>query len=140
MPAIVVTARDSRITASQRRYLGDKLIGLGKYFDGINKVEAVLEQSATLVDLSLRISVPGGRPMVCSAREKKIYQVVNLACARAEALLRRFKEKTKNHRVALLQKESGAGEVETVVSLAADGEPEIQYRDLAMETPGRGGF
>ena len=84
MPAIVVTARDSRITASQRRYLGDKLIGLGKYFDGINKVEAVLEQSATLVDLSLRISVPGGRLLVCSARGKKIYQVVNLACARAE--------------------------------------------------------
>ena len=138
MSAIVVTARDSRITASQRRYVEEKLAGLGKYFDGINKVEAVVEQSATLVELSLRVSVTGGRPLVCSAREKKIYQAVNLACTRAEALLRRFKEKTKNHRVALLQKTSGAGEVEAVISLAADGEPEIQYRDQMMETPSGG--
>ena len=138
MSAIVVTARDSRITASQRRYVEEKLTGLGKYFDGINKVEAVVEQSGTLVEFSLRVSVTGGRPLVCSAREKKIYQAVNLACTRAEALLRRFKEKTKNHHVALLQKAAGAGEVETVISLAADGEPEIQYRDPVMDTP-RGG-
>ena len=52
--------------------------------------------------------------------------------------MRRFKEKIKNHRVALLQKKSGTGQIETVISLAADGEPEVQYRDLVMETP-RGG-
>ena len=135
MPAIVVTARDSRFTAGQRDYAEQKLIGLGKYFDGINKVEAVVEESAALVEISLRVFVTGGRPLVCRAREKKIYQAVNLACARAEALLRRFKEKTKNHRVALLQKASGTGEIETVISLAADGEPEIQYRDQVMELP-----
>lgn len=72
-------------------------------------------------------------PGFCSAREKKLYQVVNLGCSRAETLLRRFKEKTKNHRVALLRKEPGAGELETVASLAADGELKIQYRDLVME-------
>ena len=138
MPAVVVTARDIRITAGQRNYLEEKLSGLGKYFDGINKVEAMVEESATLVEITLRISVTGSRPLVCSAREKKIYPVVNLACARAEALLRRFKEKTKDHRVALLQKASGAGEVEAVISLAADGEPEIQYRDQVMETPSGG--
>ena len=82
--------------------------------------------------------VPGqarSLPGFCSAREKKLYQVVNLGCSRAEALLRRFKEKTKNHRVALLRKEPGAGELETVASLAAAGELEIQYRDLVMERP-----
>lgn len=138
MPAIVVTARDSRITASQRRYVEEKLTGLGKYFVGINKIEAVLEQSGALFEFSLRVSVTRGRPLVCRAREKKVYQAVNLACGRAEALLRRFKEKIKNHRVALLQKKSGTGQIETVISLAADGEPEVQYRDLVMETP-RGG-
>lgn len=138
MPAIVVTARDGRFTPGQRDYVEQKLVGLEKYFDGINKVEAVVEESAALVELSLRVFVTGGRPLVCSARGKKIYQAVNLACARAEALLRRFKEKTKNHRVALLQKASGAGEIETVISLAADGEPEIQYRDQVMELPSGG--
>ena len=55
MPAIVVTARDSRITDSQRRYVEEKLAGLGKYFDGINKIEAVVEQSGTRTEVS---SVP----------------------------------------------------------------------------------
>ena len=97
MPAIVVPARDSRFTVGQRDYVEQRLVGPGKNFVGIKKIEAVVE-----------------------------------------ALLRRFKEKTKNHCAALLQKASGTGEIETVISLAADGEPEIQYRDQVMELPSWG--
>ena len=103
MPAIVVTARDIRITARQRGYVEDKLEGLQKYFVGLKKLEAVVEQSGEEVEIHLRVSVTGGKPLVCSAREKKIYQAVNLACGRAESLLRRFKEKIKSHRVAVAQ-------------------------------------
>ena len=134
MPAIVVTARDSRITARHRGYVKEKLEGLQKYFVGLKKIEAVVEQSGDQVEVHLRVSIAGGKPLVCSAREKKIYQAVNLACGRAEALLRRFKERIKDHRVAVAQKVAGGGRVEPVISLAADGEPEIQYRDAVLET------
>ena len=134
MPAIVVTARDIRITARQRGYVEEKLEGLQKYFVGLKKLEAVVEQSGEEVEIHLRASVTGGKPLVCSARAKKIYQAVNLACGRAEALLRRFKEKIKSHRVAVTQKAAGGGRLEQVISLAADGEPEIQYRDEVLET------
>ena len=134
MPAIVVTARDIRITARQRGYVEDKLEGLQKYFVGLKKLEVVVEQSGEQVEVNLRVSVAGGKPLVCSARAKKIYQAVNLACGRAEALLRKFKEKIKSHRVAVVQKAAGGGRLEPVISLAADGEPEIQYRDAVSET------
>ena len=78
MPAIVVTARDIRITARQRGYVEDKLEGLQKYFVGLKKLEAVVEQSGEEVEIHLRVSVTGGKSLVCSARAKKIYQAVSL--------------------------------------------------------------
>ena len=45
MPTIVVCGRDAQITSDSKKHAEEKLGKLGKYFDAIGKIEAILGHS-----------------------------------------------------------------------------------------------
>jgi putative sigma-54 modulation protein len=113
MATIVVIGRGDRITSRDRKHAEDKIQKLEKYFNGITRIEFILNQSAELSEVELVISVKRGSPIVCRMKDKDLYAAVDLVLDKAEIQLTRHKEKVRSRR-------SGKeGEVET----PASGEP-----------------
>lgn len=97
MPQIVVTGRDGQISAKNREHAEAKIERLERYFDGIEKIEAVLGHSGDEAAVEVIISVRKGRPIVCHSSAKDLYAAIDRVLDKAEGLLTKFKEKLKAH-------------------------------------------
>jgi len=106
MATIIVTGRDSEVTAKNREHAEDKISKLDKYFDGIGKIEAILGHSGDSASVELVISVPKKKPIVCQARAKDLYAAIDLVVDKAEIQLTKFKEKLKGHKGSKSSSES----------------------------------
>ena len=95
---IVVSARDDQVTARSKKHVEDKVLKLGKYFDGIQKGEAGLGRSGHDAKVELIISVGRGKRIVCSSEAKELYTALDLVLDKAEAQLTKHKERLKAHR------------------------------------------
>ncbi len=98
MAPIVVTGRDERVTSRHKQHAQDKLSKLGKYFDGIQRIEAVLGHDSHGAEAELVISIRSGKPLVCHSKGKELYAAVDTVLDKAEKQLTRHKEKLKGHK------------------------------------------
>lgn len=118
MATIIVTGRDGQVTARNREHAEDKITKLEKYFDGINKIEAILGHSGDAAAVELLITVRRGNPIVCHSQAKDLYAAIDLVVDKAEAQLTKFKERLKAHKtdkaaaVGLAKEEKGAASEE----------------------------
>lgn len=98
MPPIVVNGRGEKITARHKQHAQEKIRKLCRYFDGIVKIEAVLQNGSGESRAELLISVRGGKTLVCHSRSKELYAAIDLLVDKAEVQLTRHKEKRKDHK------------------------------------------
>lgn len=94
-PTVVVTGRDDRVTSRHKAHTQEKIAKLERYFDGIVKIEAILDHVPEGGEAEIVISVSGGNHLVCHAKGKDLYAAVDLVLDKAEKRLTRHKEKLK---------------------------------------------
>jgi ribosomal subunit interface protein len=99
MPSIVVTGRDDRVSSRHKKHAEEKLSKLNRYFDGIVKIEAILDFSGDGALVEVIMSVRGGKRLVCQSRSKDLYAAIDLVLDKAGAQLKRHKEKLKKRKV-----------------------------------------
>ena len=130
MAAIVVTGRDSGISSRQKQHAESKLEKLERYFDGINKIEAVLGHEADGADVELVISVRKGKPIVCHSQAKELYAAIDMCLDKAETQLTKFKERAKKHRAG------SGGELAASAQAEAPSEDDNleSYEDIVEKT------
>jgi len=97
MASIVVTGRSERITSREKTHAEEKIQKLERYFNGITRIEIVLNQNAELAEAELVISVKKGSQIVCRTQDKDLYAAIDLVLDKAEILLTRHKEKVRQH-------------------------------------------
>ena len=98
MALIVVTARSDKITARDREHAKDKIQKLEKYFNGITRLEMILQRSLEQAVAEVVISVRRGGQMFCKESHKDLYAAIDLVLDKAEIQLTRHKEKIKERR------------------------------------------
>jgi len=95
---IVVTGRDDQVTSRSKQHVEEKLQKLSKFFNGIQKVEAILGRSGQDAEVELVISVARVPPIVCRSHAKELYTALDLVLDKAETQLTKHKERLKAHR------------------------------------------
>ena len=98
MALIVVAGRSERITARDRSHAEGKIAKLEKYFNGITRIEMILQRTGDQAVAELVISVKRGGRLFCKISSKDLYAAIDLVLDKAETLLTRHKEKRKSHR------------------------------------------
>ncbi|HZN59401.1 MAG TPA: ribosome-associated translation inhibitor RaiA [Planctomycetota bacterium] len=98
MATIQITGRDGQITAQNKTHARDKITKLEKYFDGTEKIEAILTRSGGSASVELVMSVRKGKPLVCQCEDKDLYAAIDKVLDKAEALLTKRKERLKDHK------------------------------------------
>jgi putative sigma-54 modulation protein len=100
MATIVVTGRSEKITSRDRQHAEDKIQKLEKYFNGITRIEFILQKTAELAEVELILSIRRGSQIVCRAKDKDLYAAIDLVLDKAEIQLTRHKEKVRDRRGA----------------------------------------
>ncbi len=95
---ILVTGRGEKITSRDRKHAEEKIHKLEKYFNGMTRIEIILQKVAEMGEVELVISVKRGSQIVCHARDKDLYAAVDLVLDKAEIQLTRHKEKIRHRR------------------------------------------
>lgn len=116
MVSIQVTGKDPTVTSANKSHAEEKLSRLGRYFGGIEKIEAVLGRVGDEASVEIVISIPRARPIVCRSQARDLYAAIDLALDKAETQLTRHKERVRQRKVARREvgpglEESGEGDV-----------------------------
>ena len=98
MGTISVTGKGSEVTSRNKRHAEEKLSKLERYYGGISRIEAVLNQGEDGAEVELVISVKRGKPLVCHTRAQDLYSAIDIVIDKAEGKLTRYKERHKDHR------------------------------------------
>jgi putative sigma-54 modulation protein len=98
MPTIVVAGRDERVTSRNKIHAEEKIAKLERYFDGIEKIEAVIGHTGDDAVVELIISVRRAKPIICQSQSKDLYAAIDKVIDKAEAQLTKFKERRKAHK------------------------------------------
>jgi putative sigma-54 modulation protein len=107
MSTIVVTGKSERITSRDKTHAEGKIDKLEKYFNGITRIEIILDKTAESADVELVISIKRGSQIVCHATDKDLYAAIDLVLDKAETQLTRHKEKVRQRRVRRGEGEAG---------------------------------
>jgi putative sigma-54 modulation protein len=113
MATIVVTGRSEKITSRDKTHAEEKIEKLEKYFNGIGKIEIILNKTAELAEVELVISVKRGSQIVCRTQDKDLYAAIDLVLDKAEVQLTRHKEKVRQRRTGREGEGEAAGSTET---------------------------
>ena len=133
MATIVVTGRSDRITSRDKQHAEEKIQKLEKYFNGITRIEIILNQNAEMSEVEIVISVKRGSQIVCHTNDKDLYAAIDLVLDKAEVQLTRHKEKVRqHHRPGREEGEAGAGGVSPTGGTAGEsGEESLEaYEDI----------
>ncbi len=98
MVSIQVTGKDPAVTSANKAHAEEKLSRLGRYFNGIEKIEAVLGRVGDEASVEIVISIPRARSIVCRAQARDLYAAIDLALDKAEAQLTRHKERVRQRK------------------------------------------
>ena len=97
MIPISVTGR-SEVTHGQKEHAREKIEKLERYFNGIKRIDAVLDREAEGCRVELVISVKPGGNIVVHCDDKDLYAAIDLVIDKAETQLTRHKEKLQDRR------------------------------------------
>ncbi len=127
MATVVVTGRGGKISARDRKHAESKIDKLNKYFNGITRIEIILQKEAERTDVELVITVRRGGSIVCHSKDKDTYAAIDLVLDKAETQLTRYKEKLRHHR-----RGQSAAEMQAVDEKTTD-EPLEAYDDIVAK-------
>jgi putative sigma-54 modulation protein len=97
-PTIIVTGRDAQVSSTNKLHAEEKITKLDRYFNGVQKIEAVLGRSGDQADVELVISVRRSKPIICHSRAKDLYAAIDMVIDKAEVQLTKLKERVKAHK------------------------------------------
>lgn len=97
-PTIIVTGRDAQVSSTNKKHAELKITKLERYFNGIQKIEAVLGHSGDQAGVELVISVRRAKPIVCHSHAKDLYAAIDMVIDKAEIQLTKLKERVKAHK------------------------------------------
>ncbi|MGQ9589539.1 MAG: ribosome hibernation-promoting factor, HPF/YfiA family [Planctomycetota bacterium] len=107
MATIHVTGKDSAVSSTNKAHAEEKLSRLAKYFNGIEKIEAVLGRVGDDASIEVVISIPRANPIVCRSQARDLYAAIDLVLDKAETQLTRHKERVRQRKLA--RREVGQG-------------------------------
>lgn len=135
MATVVVTGRGEKITSRDRQHAEDKIQKLEKYFNGITRIDIIMQMKAEVAEVELVISVKRGPQIVCHTSDKDLYAAIDLVLDKAEIQLTRHKEKRRQHRAKEPMGGSGPPASEPMEELEAY-EDIVEKREFGAEGAG----
>ena len=99
MVPILIIGRNGKVTSTQKDHAKDKISKLERYFNGITRIEVILEKSDERSRAEVVINVKRGGQIVCHCDDKDLYAAIDLVIDKAEVQLTRHKEKVQSKRV-----------------------------------------
>jgi len=121
MANILVTGRSEKITTRDKKHAEEKIQKLEKYFNGITRIEIILNSNGELAEAELLISVKRSSQIVCRTTDKDLYAAIDLVLDKAEIQLTKHKEKLRQRRIGREENlpETAGGEESEEESLEA---------------------
>ena len=105
MVPIIITGRGDKVTTAQKDHAKDKIQKLERYFNGITRIEVMLDDKASEgCRAELVISVKRGSQIVVHQDSKDLYAAIDVVLDKAEVQLTRYKEKLQSRRSRSSQK------------------------------------
>ena len=98
MATIVVTGRSEKVSSRDKKHAEEKIEKLEKYFNGITRIEIILNKTSEQSEVELVLSIKRGSQIVCRASDKDLYVAIDLVLDKAEIQLTRHKEKVRERR------------------------------------------
>ena len=95
---IQITARHDGVTDGMKRYAEQKGEKLTRFFDGLNKIDIVLDGKGPRQKAEAVITVSAGDTIAVSAEAPKMNAAIDAMIDKAERRVRDHKEKIRNHR------------------------------------------
>ena len=102
MVPISITGRGDKVTPTQKQHAEEKIQKLERYFNGITRIEAILDKGSDRSHVELVISVKKGAQIVVHHEDKELYAAIDLVLDKAETQLTRHKEKKQAKRTTKL--------------------------------------
>lgn len=122
---IHVTGRHDSVTDGMKRYAAEKAEKLKRFFDGLGKIEIILDGQGLVQRAEAVIHVAGGGTIAVHADAPKMNAAIDAMIDKAESKVRRHKERIRDHH---------AGESGPVPATRADGESLESYQDVIERT------
>ena len=97
MVPIIITGRNG-VSTKQKDHAKDKISKLERYFNGITRMEVVLDKGPDRSRAEVLISIKKGSPIVCHHDDTDLYKAIDLIIDKAEVQLTRHKEKIQHKR------------------------------------------
>ena len=98
MIPISITGKGNKVSPTQKEHAEEKIQKLERYFNGITRIEAILDKGADRCQVELVISVKRGAQIVVHHEDKELYAAIDLVIDKAETQLTRHKEKLQSRR------------------------------------------
>ena len=94
----MITARHDGVTDGMKRYAEQKCEKLTRFFDGLSKIEIVLDGQGARQKAEAILTVSAGDTIVVSAEDPKMNAAIDAMIDKAERRVRDHKEKIRKHR------------------------------------------
>ncbi len=98
MVPISISGRTDEITHAQKEHARQKVEKLERYFNGITRIEVILDKHPERCRAELVMSVKKGSSIVVHCDHKDLYAAIDLVLDKAETQLTRHKEKLQDRR------------------------------------------
>ncbi len=113
-----IIGRQVEITPEIREYVTAKLEKVPKFFGRIHGLKGIFSMDGAGYQVEFIVNVIKGDTLVAKALDKDIYSAVDIAAAKIEKQLRRYKDRLQEHRSKV------ETEAEAPVSAEEEGSPE----------------
>ena len=93
-----ITARHDSVTDGMKRYATEKAEKLKRFFNGLNKIDIILDGQGGRQSAEVVITVSHGETIAVRSEEHKMNAAIDSMIDKAERKIRDHKEKVRDHR------------------------------------------